>query len=427
MGKNVLIAQSGGPSPVINSSLFGVIEACRAYPEKFGKVFAAWHGIEGVLLEELIDLNAQPKEEIALLKFTPATGAIGSCRYKLHESQSQDFRRILDVFAAHDIGYFFYIGGNDSMDTANKVSQLAKLRGMELVVTGIPKTIDNDVGDDKFSIIDHTPGYASAARYWALLIQNINEENKGMSVSEPVSVLQAMGRKAGFIAAAARLGDPNREMPLQLYLPETGQNLETLTENVNRQIIKDGRCIVVVGEGFDVGSLGEATDGFGHIEYGASKTTVAQVVTNYLNENRIKARGQATCQVPGVIQRGVSMCASEIDIDEACEVAKHAVKIAVTDGGGYMSATLRKPGESYEAFFGKAELGVVANSFRALPKSWIASSEIDVTDDFVKYAMPLIGTKSPGIKMCGGLQRFAKIDVAFIDKKLPEYVPESMR
>jgi len=424
MAKNVLVAQSGGPSPVINSSLQGVIDACLSYPEHMGRIYASWHGIEGVLLEELIDITAQPREEIERLRHTPAAGAIGTCRYKLKKDQSEDFERIIDVIRAHDIGYFFYIGGNDSMDTAGKVSKLAVEKGVELVVAGVPKTIDNDVGDEEFTIIDHTPGYASAARYWAHLIQNVEEENRGMCVSESVAVLQAMGRKAGFLTAASRLADPERKMPLQLYMAESRHNLETLAENVNRQLLRTGRCIVVVNEGFDVGSLGEAHDGFGHIEYGASKTTAAQVVTNYLNSVGLKARGQATCSVPGILQRIVSVHASVVDIDEAYRVGKKAVDIAVNEGTGWMATILRAPGEAYRAVYDKVPLEKVANSQRFVPKNWISKDNIDVTDDFVKYAMPLIGEGWPDIPLENGLQRFARLKIRFIEKKLPEYVPQ---
>ena len=427
MRKNALVAQSGGPTPVINASLQGVIDGCMAYPEHVAKIYASRHGIEGVLLEEIIDMSVQPRSEIELLKHTPAAGVIGTCRYKLKEEQREDFERIIDVMAAHNIGYFFYIGGNDSMDTANKVSLLAKQRGVELTVVGVPKTIDNDVGDSEFKIIDHTPGYGSAARYWAYLIQNLNEENRGMCVSEAVSVIQAMGRKSGFITAASRLGDPNREMPLQLYFAESNHNLETLAENVNRQLLRDGRCMVVVNEGFNVGGVGEARDGFGHIEYGASKTTAAQVVTNYLNESGIKARGQATGQVPGVLQRSASIHASKIDIEEAYEVGKKAVDIAISDGTGWMATILRAPGDSYRVVYSKVPLEKVANSERFLPPHWIAEGGTDVTDDFIRYAMPLIGNGWPDIMIENGLQRFARLEVKLIEKKLPCYVPVRFR
>jgi len=427
MKRNVLVAQSGGPSPVINSSLQGVVEGCLAAPESFGAIYAAWHGIEGVLLEELVDMGRQPRNEIALLGTTPAAGAVGTCRYKLTEGQDEDFERIVDVLKAHDIGYFFYIGGNDSMDTAAKVSKLARDRGVELVVTGVPKTIDNDIGDAEFKIIDHTPGYGSAARYWASLIQNVNEENRGMCVSEPVAVLQAMGRKSGFITAAARLGDPRREMPLQLYMAETHHTLPSLHENVNRQLRKTGRCIVVVNEGFDVGGVGERHDGFGHIEYGASRTTAAQEVVNYLNEKGLAVRGQATGSVPGVIQRSVSTAGSTVDIAEAREVARHAVTVALHDGTGWMATILRKPGPSYKAHYDKVHLLSVANSSRFMPPAWITKDGLDVTDDFVRYAAPLIGDKDPDVPRENGLQRFARLDIRFVGRKCPEYVPVRFR
>lgn len=424
--RNALVAQSGGPSPVINASLAGVMDAC-AQAKEIGTLYGAWHGIEGVLTEQLIDLSAQDKQEVELLKITPCAGQIGTCRYKLKEHQDEDFEHIIKVFAAHDIGYFFYIGGNDSMDTAAKVSALAKKMNYDLIVAGVPKTIDNDVGDSEFTIIDHTPGYASCARYWAHLIQNVNEENRAISVSEPVCVLQAMGRKSGWITAAARIADPNREMPLQLYMAETNHGLEFLHEKVNEQLKQDGRCIVVVNEGFDVGGVGERHDGFGHIEYGASESTVAQEVINYLNRKGLCVRGQATGQLPGVIQRGVSIQASVLDIEEAYAVGKKAVQIALEEGTGYMATILRKKSEQYEAYYDKVELEKVANSQRFIPKSWIMPNEVDVTDDFLRYAAPLIGGSWPEIRLENGLQRFARLDISFVPRKLPEYVPQRIR
>ncbi len=420
--KNALVAQSGGPSPVINASLQGVIEGCFAC-DNIDRIYAAWHGIEGVLLEELIEMNSQDKDEIALLRNTPAAGAIGTCRYKLLEHQQADFDRIIDVFEAHNIGYFFYIGGNDSMDTASKVSKLAKERNVELVVVGVPKTIDNDVGDSEFTIIDHTPGYGSAARYWATIMQNVEEESRGMNVSESVAVFQAMGRKSGWLTAASRLADPERKIPLQLYFAESKHNLETLADNVNEQLKRDGRCIVVVNEGFDVGDIGASHDGFGHVEYGASEITAMQAVTNYLNKNGLKARGQATGQMPGVLQRGCSIHASNVDIEEAYLVGQKAVRIAMEDGTGYMATILRKKQDKYEAYFDKVKLELVANSERFLPDSWIAPGGIDVTDDFIKYAKPLIGDGWANVKIENGLQRFARIERKFVDKKLSNYKP----
>jgi len=425
--KNALICLGGGPSPVINASLQGVVERCLSYDAAIGGVYCALHGIEGVLLEELMDMRREDPKEIARLKNTPASGAIGTCRYKLGGDRTEDFDRIIDVFRAHDIGYFFYIGGNDSMDTADKVSRLAAERGLELVAVGVPKTIDNDLGDEACTIIDHTPGYGSAARYWANLIRDVEEENRGISVSECVTVYQAMGRDAGFITAASRLADPNRELPLQMYLAESHLTLEELGENVNRQLVRDGRCIVVVGEGFDVGDIGAAVDGFGHVEYGASRMSACQGVVNYLNSIRLRARGYANCQVPGVLQRCSSVNRSEVDVREAYEVGAHAAELAAAGKSGLMATILRSPGPDYGVYYSEVPLRVVANSARFLPKEWIAPGGIDVTDDFIRYAKPLIGSGNAPLEFEDGILRFARLARARLPKKCPDYVPVGMR
>lgn len=427
MNKNVIVAQSGGPTPVINNTLRGIIDMCKSMPDKFGTIYAGYHGIEGVLKEELLDLSAQPEEEIALLGVTPSAGSIGTCRYKLKKNQTEDFERVIEVFKAHNIGYFFYIGGNDSMDTANKVAQLAHERGLDVVAIGGPKTIDNDVGDSEFKLIDHTPGYGSVARYWALNIQNANEENAGSSPADPVLVIQAMGRKIGFIPAAARLADPNREMPLQIYMAEAGVTLPEMADLVNDELRRCGRCIVVVSEGLDVGEIGEVKDSFGHTVFSSSKMTVEQIVVNYLNEVGLAARGAARGNVSGTDQRHSMIYASTVDMDEAYKLGLKAAQIAVEDGSGYMSTILREPGPIYNVRYDKVPLELVANSERKFPKNWIAPSKVDVTDDFINYAMPLIGTNWPTIPMVNGLQRFARLQKIFAPQKLPAYVPQGHR
>jgi 6-phosphofructokinase len=427
MAKNVIVAQSGGPTPVINNTLRGILETCRATPDKFGVVYAGYHGIEGVLKEELLNLSAQPTEEIALLSVTPAAGSIGTCRYKLKSKQEEDFDRILAVMRAHHIGYFFYIGGNDSMDTAHKVAQLAHQRGIELVAVGAPKTIDNDVGDSEFKLIDHTPGYGSVARYWALTIQGANEENAGSSPADPVLVIQAMGRKIGFIPAAARLADPARETPLQIYLTESGLTLEAMADLVNDELARSGRCIVVVSEGFDVGGLDEVKDSFGHTMFSSSGMTVERAVVNYLNKVGLKARGAARGNLPGTDQRHSMIYASTVDLDEAYKLGQKAAQIATEDGSGFMSTILREPGDDYRVRYDKVPLELVANSERSFPAGWIAPSKIDVTDDFLRYARPLIGKEWPNIPLVDGRQRFARLRKIFAPAKLPSYVPQAYR
>ena len=425
--RNVVVAQSGGPTPVINNSLRGIVDACRSFPGQFSTIYAGYHGIEGILKEELMNLSAQAESELELLRTTPSAGSVGTCRYKLKEGNHEDFDRVVEVFKAHDVGYFFYIGGNDSMDTAHKLSLLAAERGLDLIATGVPKTIDNDVGDSEFKLIDHTPGYGSVARYWACIVQAANEENAGSCPADPVLVLQAMGRKIGFIPAAARLADPAREMPLQIYMAESGVSMEQLAENVNDELKRSGRCLVVVSEGFDVGDLGESRDSFGHVQFSASMTTVEQTVVNYLNQVGLAARGAARGNVPGTNQRHAMVYASKVDLEEAYQVGRKAVVVSLDDDVGFMSTILREPGEAYRVRYDKAPLEKVANSERTFPQSWITSSRVDVTDDFVKYAQPLIGDEWVKVPLENGIQRFARMENIFAEKQCPAYVPQAHR
>jgi 6-phosphofructokinase 1 len=426
--RNVVVAQSGGPTCVINNSLRGIVETCCRHPDTFGTVYAGHFGIEGILKEALLDLSASPAEEITLLRTSPAAGGIGTCRYKLKKGQDQDFDRVVDVFKAHDVGYFFYIGGNDSQDTAHKVSQLARDGGLDLVAVGVPKTIDNDLGDPDFTMLDHSPGYGSVARYYAHYLRQANEENAGSAPADPVLVIQAMGRKIGFIPAAARLADPERNLPIQIYLTESALTLPQLGENVIRQLESDGRCIVVVSEGFDVGDLGTIRDNFGHVQFGSSQQTVAQIVVNYLNTLKFPVPGKARGQVPGTDQRNAIAYASVVDLDEAYGVGCHAVQIARNDGSGWMATILRdRSAAAYNVRFDKVPLEQVADSERFFPKQWIAPSRFDVTDDFIDYALPLIGEDWVSVPLVRGLPRFARISRTFASRKLPDYVPQTYR
>jgi 6-phosphofructokinase 1 len=422
----MVVAQSGGPSPVINNSLRGIVEMARQLAE-IGTVYGGRHGIEGVLKEELIDLTAQDPQEIALLRATPAAGSIGTCRYKLKPNQKEDFERVLDVFKAHDVGYFLYIGGNDSMDTANKVAQMARDRGLDLVGVGVPKTIDNDVGDSEFKLIDHTPGYGSVAKYWMHMVQNANEENAGSCPADPVLVMQAMGRKIGFIPAAARLADPDREMPLQIYLAESPCTLEQLADQVNDELRKSHRCLVVISEGFNVGSLGEVKDSFGHVMFSSSQMTVAQIVVNYLNKVGLAAKGAARGNVPGTDQRHAMALASTVDLEEAYKSGQMAALLAARGESGYMSTILRVPSEVYSVRYDKVPLSEVANSERTFRKDWIAPNGCDVTDEFVRYAQPLVGEDMITLPLIAGRQRLARLKPIYATQKLPSYVPQADR
>jgi len=424
--RNLVVAQSGGPTPVINNTLRGIVESARRF-RAIGKVYGARHGIEGVLKEELLDLTAQPQEEIALLRYTPAAGSIGTCRYKLRPNQTEDYERVIEVFRAHQVGYFLYIGGNDSMDTAEKIALLAQERGLELVVVGAPKTIDNDVGDAEFRLIDHTPGYGSVARYWMHKVQEANEENAGSAPADPVLVMQAMGRRIGFIPAAARLADPQREMPLLIRLAESPCPLAQLADAVNDCLRRAGRCLLVISEGFDVGESGVLKDAFGHAAYGSAKYSVAQVVVNYLNQVGLPCKGAARWNVPGTDQRHSIFYASTVDLDEAYRVGEKAVELAAAGQGGFMATILRNPSTIYTVHYDKAPLRAVANSERTFPAHWITLDGNDVTDDFVRYARPLVGDDLPHVPLCDGRLRFARLQPLYVERKLPAYVPQADR
>jgi len=435
--KNVVIAQSGGPTSVINNSIRGAIDKL-ILSKKIDKIYGARMGILGVLKEELIDISSQEPHQIALLAETPSAGTIGSCRYKI--KNDEDLARIVEVFKKHNVGYFFYCGGGDSMDTANKINELAKQNNLELICTGIPKTIDNDVGgllqsDGTFAVCDHDPGYGSVARNLAVNILEANEENKASYTSDPVLVIGVMGRKIGFIPAAARLADPKREIPLLIILSESlskddGQsNLEFITEKVNEKLKKHRRCIVVIGEGVNVGDLGILRDSFGHAQFSASENTVEQVLINYLNgtdrkdnqgraQSRLIVKGIARSERPGTRQRREIAYVSEIDKEEAYQVGVYAAKIALSGENGFMSTIVRSPDLAYKVNYDKILLDTVANSEREFPKKWIASNRVDVTDEFINWALPLIGEPLP---------RFAKFKEIYIAKKCGEYVPVGYR
>jgi 6-phosphofructokinase 1 len=216
-------------------------------------------------------------------------------------------------------------------------------------------------------------------------------------------------------------------MPLQIYTVESGHSLGSLHENVNRQLAKTGRCIVVVSEGFDVGDIGVRHDAFGHIEYAACKEATAQVVANYLNEHGLNARGQATWQVPGFMQRTTSVCLSQVDVEEAFRVGKKAVEIAMKDGTGYMATMLRRKAEVYELYYDKVPLEKVAVSARHLPKHWLTGDGLDVTDDFIRYASPLVGERWMNVPLENSRPRFTRLDMDRVDKKCKSYVPQQFR
>ena len=259
------------------------------------------------------------------------------------------------------------------------------------------------------------------------MVQNANEENAGSSPADPVLVLQAMGRKIGFIPAAARLADPEREMPLQIYLAERKTTLEQIADQVNDQLRVDGRCMLVVSEGLDVGDLGVVQDAFGHTSFSASQMTVAQIIVNYLNSHGLAAKGAARCNVSGTDQRNAIAYASTVDLDEAFKAGEKAVQLAAAGQSGFMATILRNAGPNYGVTYDKVPLAEVANSERTFPDHWISANGVDVTDDFLDYCRPLVGEDMVTLPMVGGRQRLARIEPVFAKPKLPNYIPQADR
>jgi 6-phosphofructokinase 1 len=390
-------------------------------PDRFGTVYGAYRGIEGILREEFLDLSAQDPHEVALLGTTPAAGAIGTTRYKL--ATKEDLDRIGQVLRAHRIGFFFGIGGNDTQGVCQVVAESAAAQGWDLTVIGIPKTIDNDLGDAEMRLVDHTPGYGSVARYWAWTVQCLEEENRGSSSADPVLVVQAMGRHVGFVPAAARLADPNREFPLLILLPESPVPAESVTDLVAETVRRWGRAIVVISEGFPLAEVGGRHDGFGHIEFSSSQTTVAQLLVNALNEAGLRARGQ----VPGTDQRHAILHASPVDLAEAYHVVEKAVNLAAAGVTRVMATIRRASGPTYRPEYDAVDLARVAGTDRPFPKAWIAPSGTDVTDAFVRYAEPLLGEAPVAVPVVSGRLRFARLRPLFAPKRLPPYVPVGRR
>ncbi len=392
MKGNCVVAQSGGPTAVINASACGVIQT--ALKSSFiENVYAAHNGILGILNEKMFDLGKEDPETIERLKSTPAA-ALGSCRYKV--KTEGDYRKIIDVFKKYNIRWFFYIGGNDSMDTANKVNELAGKEGYDLVSMGVPKTIDNDLG-----FIDHTPGYGSVIKYLATMTMEAGRDTEALYTADTVNVIEAMGRNAGWIAAGCALAHRNEEdAPHIILLPEVPFDREKFLAKVDYYIKKIGRCVIVVSEGtkwpdgeYISTMKGEfAQDSFGHKQLGGAALAVQNMIEQGL---KVKAR----FAVPSTIQRTGIHFASLTDSEEAYALGRAAVEFAEKGENGKMVTIRRISDSPYKTEIGVVELDKVANAEKFFPKEWISDDGFFVTEDFIKYAKPLVqGEVKPVIK-----------------------------
>jgi len=416
---NAIVAQSGGPTTVINSSACGVIQEAGK-SDKIGRVFGATNGILGVLKEELFDIGAESPQSVEALKRAPAA-ALGSCRYKLKslEDSRADYERILDVFKAHDIHYFFYIGGNDSMDTADKVNKLAAQRGYELVCMGVPKTIDNDL-----AYTDHCPGYGSVAKYVATCAMEAGKDTEALYTTDTCTILEVMGRNAGWIAAATGLAQRCPEdAPHLIYMPEAAFSFDKFVADVQEVLKKLGRVFIVVGEGLkdekgeyitaDTGAFGK--DSFGHTQLGGVAEMLKAVIEK---EVKIKARFNKL----GTNQRDAMHFASLTDINEAYMCGQMAVKYAMEGENGKMVTLVREKGPKYRCTTGLAELYDIANGEKKVPKEYINKSGNGITDAMRDYVRPLVQGEAPITVGEDGLPVFMRFERKTVAQKLPKYL-----
>jgi len=382
-----VVAHGGGPTAVINASLAGVMEERRLHDE-ITALYGARHGIVGVLAEEFWDLDRQDPERVELIASTPGS-ALGSCRYKVRE---HDYERILKVFRAHDVRYFFYTGGNDSMDTALKVSQLARQTGYELRVIGIPKTIDNDLAET-----DHCPGYGSAALFYACALRDIGADLR--ELPGRVTVVEVMGRNAGWLTAATVLARQEPDDPPQLiYLPERPISAEAFMRDVEAVYRRLGYAVIAVCEGqrdergqaFGADMI--AADGFSHQLAGNLAHALAQLIARHL---KLRARSEK----PGLLGRTSAAFISQADRQEARLCGLAAVRAATEGISDRMITLVREAGPQYGVRTGLVELERVANAERRFPAEWIHPDGNDVQEAFRAYAAPLVGDVTPRARL----------------------------
>jgi 6-phosphofructokinase len=411
--KNVFYAQSGGVTAVINATACGVIQTAKQHPQVIGKVYAGRNGIIGALTEDLIDTSQESDQAIAALRYTPA-GAFGSCRYKLKnlEQDKAQYERLIEVFAAHNIGYFFYNGGGDSQDTAYKVSQLSHKLGYPLTCIGIPKTVDNDL-----PFTDTCPGFGSVAKYVAISIREAGFDVASMALtSTKVFILEVMGRHAGWIAAAGGLAaEKEGDAPHLILLPEVALDEAKFLAKVQDCVAKHGYCAIVVSEGVKNSAgkfLADAglTDAFGHTQLGG----VAPVIANLI---KTKLGFKYHWAVADYLQRAARHIASKVDVEQAYALGKAAVEFAIAGKNAVMPTIVRIQDSPYRWEIGEVELAKVANIEKKMPAEFISTDGFGITEACRRYLAPLIhGEDYP--PYVNGLPQYVKLQNKAVPKKL---------
>lgn len=414
--KNALYCQSGGVTAVINATACGVIEAARK-SQQIGTVFGAKNGIIGVLREELVDTKDHSDKQIAALKHTPG-GAFGSCRYKLKdiEAQRREYQRLIEVFKAHNVGYFLYNGGGDSSDTAFKVSQMAKQNGLDVTCIGVPKTIDNDL-----PITDTCPGFGTTAKYIATSIMEASLDVESMAESSTkVFIMEVMGRHAGWIAAAGGLASNSHDEPPQIILfPEIPFAQQAFLERVKYSVENYGYCSIVVSEGVRDESgkfLADAgtTDAFGHAQLGGVASVIAQLVRNELGYKYHYA-------ISDYLQRSARHLASKTDLEQAYAVGAKAIELALAGKNSTMPIIKRLSEKPYRWEVATAELKDMANVEKMLPREFITADGFGITDACRRYLQPLIVGEAYPPYQDNGLPNYVRLPQHMAAKKLPAF------
>ncbi len=413
--KNAFYAQSGGVTAVINASACGVIETCREHNSRIGKVLAGRNGIIGALNEDLIDTSKESAQDIAALKETPS-GAFGSCRFKLEslEQNRREYERLVEVFQAHNIGYFFYNGGGDSADTCYKVSQLSEKMGYPVQAIHIPKTVDNDL-----PITDNCPGFGSVAKYIAVSALEASFDVRSMAkTSTKVFVLEVMGRHAGWIAAAGGLIE-DYGIPVLLLLPEIEFEQERFVAAIKHKVESHGYCTVVVSEGAryaDGRFLAEqgTRDSFGHAQLGGAAPVVAEIIRQSLGYKYHWA-------VADYLQRSARHLASATDLEQAYAVGKAGVEMALAGKNSIMPTINRISNQPYRWEIGSADLSNVANVEKTLPLSYISADGFGITDECREYLYPLIQGEAYPQYDERGMPRYVVLKNERVRKKLKTF------